>query len=57
MAGMIPHYKPNEGAKLLYFKKNEIEEYMTAYKVKTQDELNQIANNYITKKNIKNDKF
>ena len=57
MAGMIPHYKPNEGAKLLFFKKSEIDAYMTAYRVKTQVELDLLANNYITKKNMKNDKY
>ena len=56
MASMIPHYKPNEGAKLLYFKKSEIEAYMTAYKVKTQVELDLMASNYITQKNKKYDK-
>jgi excisionase family DNA binding protein len=57
MAGIIPHYKPNEGAKLLFFKKSEIEAYMTAYKVPTQEELDQQAHNYITIKNRKNDKY
>lgn len=57
MAGMIPHYKPNEGAKLLFFKKSEIDAYMTAYRVKTQVELDLLANKYITKKNMKNDKY
>ncbi|MEO6731372.1 MAG: DNA-binding protein [Ferruginibacter sp.] len=54
MACMIPHYKPHEGAKLLYFKKSEIENYMTAYKVKTTAELDVVANDYLTKKKMKN---
>lgn len=35
----IPHYKQSEGAKALYFKRKEILDWMTSYKVKTIDEM------------------
>lgn len=53
----IPHYKPNKAAKLLFFKRNEIDDYMTKYKVKTTEDLTAIANTLITKKNKENGKY
>lgn len=42
----IPHYKPN--AKLLYFNRAEIEEWMMQGKVMTDDEIERIAQTYAT---------
>ena len=36
---MIPHHKPHEGAKIIYFKKKEIVRWMTSYRVITIDEI------------------
>ena len=40
----IPHCKPYEGAKMLFFKRIEIDAYLTAHRVKTADELDLIVN-------------
>jgi excisionase family DNA binding protein len=54
MAKKLPHYKINAGANRLYFKRTEIEEYLTKYKVKTSEELEQETTNYFIKKTHKN---
>lgn len=42
----IPHYKPS--SKLLYFNRAEIEEWMMQGKVMTDDEIERIAQTYVT---------
>ena len=42
----IPHYK-SEGGKLTYFDKSEVEAWMLQHRVKTADELNTEATNYV----------
>lgn len=39
MAKILPHYKMRENGKMLFFKRKEIEKYMTACKKKTQEEI------------------
>ena len=47
----IPHHKPHQGAKLIYFKKDEIIKWMTSYRVKTKEELSETASKlFISKK-------
>lgn len=53
MANIIPYYKTHEGAKLIYFKKSEIEAYMTKFKVKTNQEIDLIADDYMLEKKKK----
>lgn len=43
----IPHYKNGRN---LYFKKSEIEQWQTKYKVLTKDEINAQASTYIVQK-------
>jgi excisionase family DNA binding protein len=44
--GEIPHYKPH--GKKLYFDRAEIDEWLRQGKVRTQAELESMANNYLT---------
>ena len=41
----IPHYK-SEGGKLTYFNKNEVEKWLLAHRVPTDEETEQAAINY-----------
>lgn len=49
MAKKIPHYR-SQGGKLLYFKREEIEQWATSCKVLTDEELEAKANSLISKK-------
>lgn len=42
----IPYYKSGGGNKLLYFNKNEIEKWLLAHRVPTNEETEQAAINY-----------
>ncbi len=44
----IPHYKPN--GKMLYFKKSDLEEWLLRNRVKTADEIEQEAIDYVVNK-------
>jgi len=44
----IPHYK-SPGGKIVYFKRNEINEWMTQNKIKTTDEIEIEAKNALVK--------
>jgi excisionase family DNA binding protein len=44
----IPHWK-NRGGKITYFNKNEIENWLLYYRVKTTDEIESEAANYLIK--------
>jgi len=44
----IPHYKPN--GKMLYFKKSDLEAWLLRNRVKTADEIEQEAIEYVVKK-------
>lgn len=41
----VPYYKPNN--KLVYFKRVELEEYLTRYRVKASYEIEEEAINYV----------
>lgn len=43
----IPHYKP--GGKFVYFKKSEIIEWVSKSRIKTEDEIEQEAENHLRK--------
>lgn len=43
---LIPHYKPN--GKNIYFKKEEIENWLLQNRISTKDEIDQQAINYVT---------
>jgi prophage regulatory protein len=47
MSRKIPFYKPRPDAKMLFFKRTEIESFLTAYKVKTQEEMEKEASTYV----------
>lgn len=49
MGRRIPYYR-SKGGKLLYFQREEIEQWATSCKVMTEDELEAKANSLITKK-------
>lgn len=49
MAKKIPHYR-SQGGKLLYFKREEIEQWATSCKVLTDEELDAKAKSLINKK-------
>lgn len=53
-ARTIPHYKKDEGSKVIYFKRREIEIWLTAHKVKTSTELEAEALNLMTRKMKRN---
>ena len=44
----IPHYK-NPGGKMVHFKRDEINEWMTQNRIKTVDEIENLATKEITK--------
>ena len=44
----IPHYKPN--GKMLYFKRSDLEAWLLRNRVKTADEIEQEAIDYVVKK-------
>jgi len=44
----IPHYKPN--GKMLYFKRTDLEDWLLRNRVKTADEIEQEAIDYVVKK-------
>ena len=46
----LPHYKP--GGKKIFFKKEEIDEWLTSKRVKTTEEIEAEASNYIHSKSI-----
>ena len=46
-AGLIPHYKPQ--GKMLYFEKEELENWLRQNPVKTQSEIAEAAQSYILK--------
>lgn len=46
----IPHCKPYEGARVLYFKRRDIIKWMTSHSVKTTDEIAAEATILSTKK-------
>lgn len=50
---MIPHYKIDVGSKMVYFKRREIESWLTAYKVKTLEEIKGEVNKYSINKKMK----
>jgi excisionase family DNA binding protein len=52
----IPHSKLRKGGKLIFFKRKKIDKYLTAYTVKTNDEIGKIADDFLTKKNKKGNK-
>jgi len=41
----IPYYKPN--GRNVYFKKGELEEYIERHRIKSDEELDELASNYI----------
>ena len=47
MARKIPHFKSHDGGKFLYFRKSEIEIYMTSHRVKTTEELDMESTKYL----------
>lgn len=47
----IPHSKPS--GKLIFFDRDEIDNWMLGNPVKTRDEINREAMNYLMKKNLK----
>jgi len=47
----IPHYRPN--GKMLYFDKCEIEQWMKQGRIKTNDEIESTAANYLVNKDKK----
>lgn len=47
-AGKVPHYKPN--GKKLYFKKEELDNWLLRNRNNSQDEIEQQAADYINKK-------
>ena len=49
MGRKIPHYR-SKGGKLLYFQREEIEQWATSNKVMTEEELEAKANSLINKK-------
>ncbi len=49
--GVVPHFKPR--AKLLYFKRDELEQWILKNRVKTQDEIEAEANKYMMNKKVK----
>lgn len=50
-AGAVPHYKPT--GKPIFFDRKEMEQWLLSNKVKTHDEIQSEAMNYIMKKNLK----
>ena len=50
-ACLIPHYKPQ--GKMLYFDKNELEEWLRQNPVKTQAQISEQANSYLNAKPLR----
>lgn len=50
-AGRIPHYKPT--GKRIYFKRNELENWMLRNRVKSYDEIETEAANYLMRNKFK----
>lgn len=44
-AGKIPHYKP--GGKVIYFRKNELDEWLMRNKVYSEEEIQEAAQNFV----------
>jgi excisionase family DNA binding protein len=47
-AGLIPHYKP--GGKMVYFSKPELDKWILRNPVKTNDQINRMAEDYLLKR-------
>lgn len=47
-SGLIPHYKPN--GKMVYFSKPELDEWILRNPVKTKDQIESEADEYLLKK-------
>ena len=46
--GQIPHYKP--GGKKIFFKRSEVDEWLLRNPVRTQDEIDREAENYMRRR-------
>lgn len=53
---MIPHHKPHEGAKFIYFRKREVVKWMTSYQVKTIEEMKSDAPKLLLRNTLKTKK-